>query len=307
MNFLLKKWDEFWFGKFDPVSASVFRISLGILMIIFYIANFPNWERFYAVDGMASLDPKTVLSTNWWSIFSWTEGLFPVKVYWWIGFFSTIAFTLGFQTRIATIILYVLQTSMNMRDWVVINGEDHIFRMILFYGCFAPLNHSFSLDNFFRKKKLEKKGLSDNRELPLIWPIRLMQINIALIYVINVPNKLTDDFAWINGEAIYWTMVNNMWSHQIFTEYFYKWDCLLSKIFAYGTILVEGLFPILVWIRETKLLSIAAITFLHLGITFLIPNVTFFTLAMICLFWVYVPSEVTWKIILPTLRKIKKN
>lgn len=297
MNFLLKKWDEFWFSRFDPVSVSMFRICLGILMIMFYIANFPNWERFYAVDGMNSLDPKNLLSVNWWSIFSWTEGILPIKFYWWLGFLSTIAFTLGFQTRVVTILLYVLQTSMNMRDWFVINGEDHIFRMILFYSCFAPLNHSLSVDNYLRKKKFEKKGLNDNRDLPLIWPIRLMQINILLIYVINVPNKLTDDVAWINGEAIYWTMANNMWSHQMFTEYFYKWDCLLSKIFSYGTILIEGLFPILIWIRETKLLILLAITSLHIGVALIIPNVTFFTLSMVCLFWVFMPPEITWKII----------
>ena len=297
MDFLLKKWDEFWFSRFDPASASMFRIFLGALMFVFYIANFPNWERFYAVDGMVSLDPKTLLSTNWWTIFSWTEGIVPIKAYWWLGLFSTVAFTLGFQTRLATIILYILQTSMNSRDWFVINGEDHIFRMILFYSCFAPLNFSFSLDSHFRKKNLERKGLSDDKELPFIWPIRMMQINIILIYIINVPNKLTDDVAWISGEAIYWTAVNNMWSHQIFTEYFYKWDCLLSKIATYGTVLVEGLFPLLVWIRQTKLISIIALTLLHLGVAVFIPNVTFFTLSMICLFWIFVPPDITRKII----------
>lgn len=299
MSYLLKKWDEFWFSRLDPVSVSVFRISLGVLMFFFYIANFPNWERFYAVDGIVSLDPSTIRSTNWYSIFSWTEGIIPIKVYWWIGLFSTVAFTLGFQTRLVTIILYVLQTSMNMRNWVLINGEDHIFRMVLFYSCFSPLNHTLSLDSFFRK------NISKEKELPLIWPIRMMQINILLIYVINIPNKLTDDFAWINGEAIYWTMANNMWSHQIFTEYFYKWDCLLSKISSYGTILVEGLFPVLVWFRETKLIALLAISSLHLGIAFLIPNVTFFTLAMVCSFWIFVPSELTQKILnsIPLLKK----
>ncbi len=293
MNSLLKKWDEFWFSRFDPISASVFRVFLGTLIVVFYIAIFPNWERFYSADGIMSLDPKTLLFINQWSVFSWTEGVLSIKDYWWLGFFSAIAFTVGFKTRLATIILYVLQTSMNNRDWFIMNGEDHIFRMLLFYSCFAPLSFSFSLDNYFRKKDLEKKGLKENRELPFVWTVRLMQINIALIYIISLPNKLTDDIAWINGEAIYWTMANNMWSHQMFVEYFYKWDCLLSKIFTYGTIFVEGLFPILVWIRKTKLISIIVITSFQLGIAVLIPNITFFTLSMVCSFWVYMPPDVT--------------
>ena len=35
---------------------------------------------------------------------------------------------------------------------------------------------------------------------------------------------------------------------------------------------------------------LAAITCLQIGIAILIPNVTFFTLAMVCAFWVYVPA-----------------
>jgi hypothetical protein len=36
---------------------------------------------------------------------------------------------------------------------------------------------------------------------------------------------------------------------------------------------------------------LAAITCLQLGIAVLIPNVMFFTLAMVCAFWVYVPAS----------------
>jgi len=60
---------------------------------------------------------------------------------------------------------------------------------------------------------------------------------------------------------------------------------------TYGSILVEGLFPILVWFPKTKLYSIAAITSFHLGIALCLQNVTFFSLAMVCSFWVFVPSS----------------
>lgn len=288
MNKFLKLWNDFWFSKYDPLPASLFRISLGVLMFVFYIANFPSWERFYAMDGMSSLSQADLLTKNWWSIFSYTEGVIPIKAYWWIGTISTITFTIGFQTRLSTIILYVIQTSMNNRDWFVVNGEDHIFRMVLFYSMFAPLNYYFSIDNLLKKK----------RELPTIWAIRAMQINIAMIYFVNVPNKLGDDFAWINGEAIYWTMVNNMWGSRLpHPEIFAMWDCLLSKIASYGTLLVEGLFPYLVWFKSTKFYVLIPLTLLHIGIAFVIPNVTFFTLSMVCAFWVFVPPEVVRKII----------
>ena len=296
MENLIKVWDKFWFSRFDPVSVSIYRILLGFLMFIFYLASYTNWERFYAYNGIFSLDPNTLTTMDWWSIFSYTEKYVPVKLFWWVGCISTIAFTAGYKTRLATVILFILQSSMNSRDSIAVNGEDLIFRMVLFYSCFSPLGYCLSVDSYLKKKS--GKVLNTVSELPLIWAVRSMQINIAMIYLVNIPNKLTDDFAWINGEAIYWTMANNMWSREIFTDWFYKWNCLLSKIASYGTLFVEGSFPFLVCIQSTKLFSVISLMLLHIGITFLIPNVTFFTLSMVCALWVFIPPEITRKILL---------
>lgn len=297
MNGLLNFWNKFFFGSFDPFSVSIFRIFLGTLMFVFYIANFPNWERFYAPEGLSWLNPETLTTERWWSIFSWTHGTIPIKTFWWVGFFSTVAFTMGFQTRLATIFLYIIQSSMNTTGWVVVNGEDSIFRMFLLYSCFAPLNFTFSLDSYLKRKRLEKKGIKYEPNLPLIWPIRLLQINFALVYLVNIPNKLTDDFAWINGTALYWTVANDMWSRgKHIVPFFYMWDCLVSKIATYSTLVIEGTFPFLVCFGATKLYAIAALAMLHIGIAILNTNVTFFTLSMVCGLWVFVPAEVTQKI-----------
>ena len=293
MESFVRAWDKFWFSRFDPVSVSVYRILLGLLMFIYYLASYPNWERFYSYDGIFSLDPNNLTLDSWWSIFSYTEKYIPIKVFWWVGFMSTIAFAVGYKTRVATIILFILQSSMNSRNSIAVNGEDLIFRMVLFYSCFAPLGHCFSIDSYL--KKISGNTLS---QMPTIWAIRAMQINIAMIYLVNIPNKLTDDFAWLNGEAIYWTMANNMWSKEIFTDWFYKWDCLLSKIISYGTLFVEGTFPLLVCIQATRLFSVSLLMLLHIGITFLIPNVTYFTLSMVCVLWVFIPPEITRKTLL---------
>ncbi len=295
MNIILQKWNEFWFSPFNPLCVSVFRIFLGVEMFIFYIANFPNWERFYAADGIISLTNGEALRMSWWSIFSHTEGFIPIKIFWLVGLLSTILFTLGWKTRLATILLYIIQTSMNCRDWYVVNGEDHIFRMLLFYSCFAPLNYCLSIDSFLKEKKLKKLGLNLVTELPSIWPIRAMQINIALIYLVNIPNKLTDDFAWLNGEAIYWSMANSFWGGRLNPLWFAAYDSLLSKFASYGTLIIEGLFPYLVWFKRTKMFCVVSLALLHLGIAFMIPNVTFFTLSMVCAFWVFVPPSVILK------------
>jgi hypothetical protein len=116
-------------------------------------------------------------------------------------------------------------------------------------------------------------------------------LNVLLIYAISLPNKLADDVCWWDGTAIYWTMMNRSWCRHPGWLIFAWWP--VSALGTYGTILVEGSFPILVWFRRTRLVSLAAIASLHLGIAVMLHNVTFFTLSMVCSFWLFVPPETT--------------
>jgi hypothetical protein len=127
----------------------------------------------------------------------------------------------------------------------------------------------------------------------MIWAARMMQFNVALIYVISLPAKLSDDWAWLQGDALYWTMASDMWSRGWFPELGYLYGGLFSKLATYGTILIEGQFAILVWFRRTRLLAIGLVTSLHLGIAVMVPNVALFTLSMVCAFWLFMPPETT--------------
>ena len=293
MKVFFKCWDKLWFSRFDPLSVSLFRIFLGILILVMFLANAPNWDRFYGAYGIPSLHDLDLNrpSEDSWSLFYWTEGKIPVGAYWWLGFLAALAFTIGWKTRWATILLYALQTSMIHRNLAIVNGDDLVLRMLLFYSCFAPLNHCLSVDWWLKKKRERAEGPVSESEWPLIWPIRMMQINIAFIYLISLPYKLLGDPGWLNGDEIYWVMASSMWSRWPWPQVFCQWNGLLSKIFTYGTIASEACFPTLVWFRPTKLYVLAAIAALHLGIAFVIPNVAFFTLAMVCSFWVFVPAS----------------
>ncbi len=304
-----KLWNEFFFSRFDPLNASIFRICTGLLLIFMFFANYFNWERFYGADGIISLHDMDIAGRqpdNVWSIFHWTDNIMPIQYFWYLGFLSSIAYTVGFQTRLATIILYILIASMTHRNNMIVNGDDLVLRMLFFYSCFLPLNHCLSIDGFLKKKFVGFNDEVPEDERPVIWPLRLIQINVALIYIISLPHKLADDVAWVNGQAIYYTVTSNMWSMCPFPQLFYQWDLLLSKISTYGTVLIEGAFPILVWFKETNLLVTALIAMLHIGVAFMVPNVTFFTLAMVCSFWAFLPSS-TIRNLYGYLKKSLKN
>jgi hypothetical protein len=295
MKLFLRAWDRVWFSRFDPFSAGVFRIFLGALLVAFYLALFPNWERFFAPDGIPSThtpDSMRPLHLWWWNVFSWTEGVLPVGAFWWVGLVAAACFTLGYWTRLSTVVLFALETSMNDTNRYVSNGEDYVFRMLLFYSCFAPLGHCLSVDGWLRARRASRP-VGDGATGPRIWPVRLMQINIALVYALSLPHKFMDDSAWGDGTAMYWTLLSANWSRWPWPKALYSG--LVSEvvivIMTFGTALAEGAFPLLVWFRRTRLYAVAALAGLHLGIAVMLQNVTFFSLAMFCSFWLFVPGE----------------
>lgn len=302
-------WDRVWFSRFDPLPLACFRISFGLLLFVMWIALAPNWEPYYAADGIPSLhETLGGRVRDWWDLFLWTEGMIPMRVWWWVGASATMALIVGWQTRVCTVLLFLLQSSMIHRNLAMVNGEDLVVRMLLLYGCFAPLHHALSIDRWLRQRRLRSAGRDpSDTPLPLVWPVRLMQVNVALIYLISLPVKLTDSSGeWIRGDAIYWSMMSNMWGCWPWPWMFYGSIGLgLSRLMTYGTALIEGAFPLLVWFRRTRPVVLTAITALHLGIALLIPNVTFFTLAMACAFWVFAPAETLhrWSVRLSTIHQ----
>ena len=53
-----------------------------------------------------------------------------------------------------------------------------------------------------------------------------MQVNFALIYAISLPHRLVDDISWWNGDALYYTIANDMWRRWPWPEAF----CLLGGL-----------------------------------------------------------------------------
>ena len=292
MNGIARAWNQCWFSRFDPVSVSVFRIFLGIHIIAFYLVLSPNWERFYAADGITSLVELTTRPReHWWSLFYWTEAWFSIRAFWWVGLVAAILFTLGWKCRVSTIVLYAIESTLLQRSTPAMNGEDAVYHLILFWGMFAPLGEGLSIDSWLKRRRARDQTGAEG--LPTIWAVRAMQINFVLIYAISLPNKLVDDIAWWNGDAIYLSIVSNVWSRWPWPEMFYAFNGFLSKCFTYGTILAEGGFCVLVWFPRPRLYIIGALAALHIGIAVMLNGVAFFSLSMVCGLWLFVPPEVT--------------
>ncbi|MCA9062584.1 MAG: HTTM domain-containing protein [Planctomycetaceae bacterium] len=286
---ILRGWTPFFFTPLDARPLALFRMLSGLLCTCMFLASAANWNRFFAADGIISLRSTELQNTRVnesLGLFYWTEGIVPIGFWWFVCVAFSIMFMVGWKTRWATVGLYVMIEAMLHRNPYLANGEEMVMRMCLLYLVFADPGAVWSVDARLRRRK----GMVRPYLLPG-WPIRMMQINVALIYVISLPYKLVQDPGWVTGDAIHWTVASDMWGPSEYPFITLAFNGLLRKLITFGTVIVEAWFPLCVWFGRTRRSAIISIAALHLGIAVMIPNVTYFTLSMVCTFPAFLAAE----------------
>jgi len=178
---------------------------------------------------------------------------------------------IGKWVRFSSIALFAIFCSMARTNSSMINGEDLVFRMFLFYMCFAP------------PMKGGLEFVVRNESFAEGWRQRLLKLNFCAIYYISVPYKLLDDVAWRNGEAFYWAIHNDQWTRLpdwLVTSLF-SYTQFHLPLLTYGVLIVEGILPILIWFEKTRRTCVAVLVLFHIFVVFIFANVTFFNLAMV--------------------------
>jgi hypothetical protein len=150
---------------------------------------------------------------------------------------AVVCMTLGLGTRPATVIAWALFVSFNHRLTWVQNGGDSMMRCALFYLIFAPAGAVWSLDSVLRRRGSEGSGRA---VLIPPWSVRLMQIQLAVIYLFTGISKIDAGLIgndWVNGEAVYWVL-NDL----SLTRWPYYWlpvPMIVCRFLSWGTLAFE--------------------------------------------------------------------
>ncbi len=272
--------DQFWFRKEPVHSLALFRVLFGTYLVVMFGMSFFNWQRFYGPDGVVPLpyawSSETHLSYSLFTLFDSSE---------WVWFlyalccFFSVAYLLGFASRTSAVALTILQSSMMHRAPMLVNGQDQVAVLFLFLSCFAPLGATFSVDARFSRA---------NTDVAPVWPQRLMQVILALLYLACGPTKMTADSTWMDGSAVYFVTFSDSWFRYHDVQLFHSlW---ISRLFVFATLFLETAFAFLVWFPKLRRLMTYGMMALHLGIAFtLAPAVMYFNLVMIPALTLFVP------------------
>ncbi|MBL7714489.1 MAG: hypothetical protein JNL01_03410 [Bdellovibrionales bacterium] len=271
----MKIWERIWFSKIDPEGLKYFRWAIGGLFFFIFLGLAPNWIDFYGSNGIQSFNGEgRFADQDPIGLFYVFDHPFFLWGFWAAGLAASVLLLWGRYTRAAILALFLLEVSMIHRNRFVCNGEDLVLRMLLFYALFLPLE--------FKKGVLKK-------DWPDVWPLRLMQINVAAIYVFSLPAKFAQDPTWLTGDLMYYALNNSMWSRWPWPSMTY--NGILSKLMTYTALVAEISFPILVWFKKTRLSMVFLMMAFHFSIGIILDNLTFFSLSMLVAFTVYLPIE----------------
>src|SRR5690349_15745714 len=132
----------------DLRSLGLFRIALALVVLYDLFVESANLIPFYTDQGL--ITKELIIQYNWLSQFSSIHLLFRdpfgQTLLFGVSAIAAIFLLLGYRTKIASIMCFLLMRSMYFGTLFIHNGGDDILLVLLFLGIFLPLNARFSVD-----------------------------------------------------------------------------------------------------------------------------------------------------------------
>lgn len=250
---MLNKLYSLLFSKENAEPLGFFRILAGICILITFLLDLPFVGDFYFNNGYVPLS----LQQYAFGIFHYATPTIIYSAYALL-LVSALFLTIGYKTRLASVITFVLILLFHERNTLLFTSGDSLLRILAFYLMISNSGAAYSVDSIIRKIK--------NREALLApkWNRLLIKYQVSIFYFFAAIPKTGAN--WMNGTAIYYAL-NNPNFARILMPWLQSVP-ILVKMITWGALAIEYATPFLLWIPRAHLLAISLVTALQLGIFF---------------------------------------
>ena len=257
----------------DVRGLAAFRIGIAVLLLI----DLANRARFltahYTDSGLVSRSLMIPNMKSWSVSLYWLNGSMPfVAIMFLIAAVFALMLLVGYRTRLATIVSWMLLVSLHYRNPLVCHAGDHVLRLLLFWGMFLPLGIAASVDS-----RLSRDGEGNNpRQVVLSLGTLGLLLQVVFIYVFSALLK-TSSVWYPDGTALYYalnldrlTMPLGRWLLN-FPE--------LCRLLSLGTIGLEMFGPAIAFIpfgtKYFRTLAVLLFAGFHLGMAMMMCLILF--------------------------------
>ncbi len=270
MNQLRRDWNDAFFAMKPATPLGLFRIAFGLIVFTWCLLLIPDLRTWFSEQGLFTLAAMRAFGMDnlGFSLlrnvtdFRITEAAFVLLMA------AAAMLCAGYKTRLASIVVFVLLTSFHHRDLIIMNGGDTLQRNLAFLLIFADSGAACSVDRLIRIGRGEE--LASDTPMIEVWPLRLLQLQIAAVYISTVGSKVSGSH-WPSGDALYYALhLTDLRRFSLFGLENQRW---FFSFLTFATLAIEFSLGALVWVPRLRGYVLLMGVLLHGGIeyTMIVP------------------------------------
>eukprot|EP00934_Nitzschia_sp_Nitz4_P000141 Nitzschia sp. Nitz4//scaffold21_size171442//122206//123574//NITZ4_002180-RA/size171442-snap-gene-0.80-mRNA-1//1//CDS//3329542468//141//frame0 len=284
------EWNAFFHARTNDLYMSSL-IRMGVALVVWHNVFF-LWldsSMFFVHLIPTRVGSKLLGDPNLWTIFqllpsdmsqdeeqTWVERFLLL----WL-FHATMLFLgIGFP-RFHALMNFLFYASFHNHDNMIWSSADSVVRLLSFFLLFFPLDRHTLYSVLFAPRRLAKGSTSDKQlDTWPMWPFRLMQIQMCLIYMSTAISKISGP-KWRDGSALYYVVQMDDVFGKIIPGSWVLLDRMGMLTFVtYATLVLEFGAPVLLWLSSTRPFLLGFVLLFHVGIDW--------TMNLGCFHWIMV-------------------
>ncbi|MDQ6859410.1 MAG: HTTM domain-containing protein [Chloroflexota bacterium] len=277
----------FWSGQADVAPIALFRVIYGVLAVNWFWQLLPNLAQFFSDEGMLPRASQVTFFGAQFTLLNAAGATWQVGIFWALALVAAVALAIGFHTRTAAVATFIALASFSLRNPLMGDGSDQVFRVSAFWLAFTAAGDRWSVDAWLRAQRGDPPS-----GLGWALPIRLLELQFAWIYLATGLEKMGGGL-WRDGLAVYYSL-------QLEHTFARPWDAPvarlvdLTRVATNLTLVTELAFLPLAFApylrRLGRLVAVLMASGLHLSIA-LFMNVGNFPLVMLAGLILFLPAS----------------
>lgn len=184
----------------DPRALAAYRVAIAALVLLDQLVyRAPDLVAFYTDEGVL---PAAVLAEAFplaarLTLHTWAGSLAGQTAFLVLTVVAGLCLLVGYRTRLAAVVTWILLASMHARNPHVLNAGDTLVLATLFFGLFLPLGARWSIDATRRPRGA---GPADGGPIVSAASAGLL-LQVVVVYATNLAFKTRSE-RWMEGTAV---------------------------------------------------------------------------------------------------------
>lgn len=259
----IRDWNRFFFGLTSARPLGVLRIGFGLLALVNLAFCAVELDHWYTDAGLLRGDEaKLVAGAFIHSPLQYLQSPLAARVAFGFTALAALGLTVGWRTKLMSILFYGGMLSIHGRNTVSSSGADVLLLITAFNLMLSPCGAALSID---ARRERRRRG-TEAEPVVLLWPLRLLQFQISLVYALAALLKFGGNL-WLNGTAIHYVLHNTEVRRLDLTPLAH-WEHypLLINAMTYSALTMEVSLAFFIWVRGARPYVFLMGFALHLGI-----------------------------------------